>query len=167
MGQAFGDELSGGQAALQFSTGYLIEKSFNLYNLFVIALNFAYFRIPAKPEHRILFWGILGALVTTGGGRWFARGGVRLSARRLWLGKEPVTASLRQSWAIRRAQAFRLISADSRSGAGHCPFLTRLPESPPQAATQPGDCRDHQEHQVCRGYYEPSYPITCRSGNSG
>ncbi len=67
VGQAIGYELTGGQAALQFFTGYVVEKSLSLDNIFVIALIFSYFRIPATYQHRVLFWGILGALVMRGG----------------------------------------------------------------------------------------------------
>jgi tellurite resistance protein TerC len=58
--------LTGRQAALQFFTGYLIEKSLSLDNIFVIALIFTYFRVPLMYQHRVLFWGILGALVMRG-----------------------------------------------------------------------------------------------------
>jgi tellurite resistance protein TerC len=51
------------QAALEFLTGYLVEKSLSVDNVFVFALLFTYFRIPAMYQHRVLFWGILGALV--------------------------------------------------------------------------------------------------------
>lgn len=54
---------SGKQAALDFFTGYLLEKSLSIDNIFVIALIFSYFKIETKYQHRILFWGILGALV--------------------------------------------------------------------------------------------------------
>ncbi len=53
----------GAQAGLEFFTGYLIEKSLSIDNIFVIALIFGYFRVPDKYQHRVLFWGILGALV--------------------------------------------------------------------------------------------------------
>ncbi len=53
----------GSQPALEFLTGYLIEKSLSIDNIFVIALIFSYFSVPAKYQHRVLFWGILGALV--------------------------------------------------------------------------------------------------------
>ncbi len=53
----------GPQAGLEFFTGYLIEKSLSIDNIFVIALIFSYFRVPEKFQHRVLFWGILGALV--------------------------------------------------------------------------------------------------------
>ena len=52
--------------ALQFVTGYLIELSLSMDNVFVMALIFAHFAIPAKLQHRVLFWGILGALVMRG-----------------------------------------------------------------------------------------------------
>ncbi len=66
IGTAFGHALTGRQAALQFFTGYLIEKSLSLDNIFVIALIFSYFRVPPAYQHRVLFWGILGALVMRG-----------------------------------------------------------------------------------------------------
>ena len=50
--------------ALEFLTGYLIEKALSVDNLFVFVLIFAYFKVPAEYQHRILFWGILGALIT-------------------------------------------------------------------------------------------------------
>lgn len=53
----------GKQKALEFLTGYLIEKSLSVDNLFVFIILFSFFRIEAKHQHRILFWGILGALV--------------------------------------------------------------------------------------------------------
>jgi len=66
IGAELGHELNGRQAALLFFTGYLVEKSLSLDNIFVIALIFAYFRVPAMYQHRVLFWGILGALVLRG-----------------------------------------------------------------------------------------------------
>jgi tellurite resistance protein TerC len=59
-------DLDGRTAALQFFTGYLVEKSLSLDNIFVIALIFAYFQIPLAYQHRVLFWGILGALILRG-----------------------------------------------------------------------------------------------------
>ncbi|UCF34526.1 MAG: TerC family protein [Phycisphaerales bacterium] len=66
IGLEVGHELTGKQAALQFFTGYVIEKSLSLDNIFVIALIFAYFNVPAVYQHRVLFWGILGALIMRG-----------------------------------------------------------------------------------------------------
>ncbi len=53
----------GGGHAVDFLTGYLLEKSLSVDNLFVFVLVFAAFRIPLALQHRVLFWGILGALV--------------------------------------------------------------------------------------------------------
>src|SRR5215470_15556132 len=50
----------------EFITGYIIELSLSMDNVFVIALIFAYFGVPLKYQHRVLFWGILGALVMRG-----------------------------------------------------------------------------------------------------
>jgi len=53
----------GAQRGLEFFTGYLIEYSLSVDNVFVFILIFSYFAVPAKLHHRVLFWGILGALV--------------------------------------------------------------------------------------------------------
>ena len=58
--------LRGPDEALEFLTGYLIELSLSMDNVFVIALIFGYFQIPARYQHRVLFWGIVGALVMRG-----------------------------------------------------------------------------------------------------
>jgi tellurite resistance protein TerC len=58
--------LTGTQAAVKFFTGYVVEKSLSLDNIFVISLIFAYFGVPPLYQHRVLFWGILGALVMRG-----------------------------------------------------------------------------------------------------
>ncbi len=56
----------GPQAGLEFLTGYLIEKALSVDNIFVFVLIFSYFNVPAKYQHRILFWGIIGALLMRG-----------------------------------------------------------------------------------------------------
>jgi tellurite resistance protein TerC len=56
----------GHEYALQFFTGYLIEKSLSVDNLFVFLLIFSYFKVPAKYQHKVLYWGILGALIMRG-----------------------------------------------------------------------------------------------------
>jgi tellurite resistance protein TerC len=53
----------GQQRGLEFVTGYLIELSLSVDNLFVFILIFTYFKVPARYQHRVLFWGLLGALV--------------------------------------------------------------------------------------------------------
>ncbi|HEX7242474.1 MAG TPA: TerC family protein [Longimicrobiaceae bacterium] len=57
---------AGPQAGLEFLTGYLVEKSLAVDNVFVIAMIFSYFGVPAMYQHRVLFWGIVGALVMRG-----------------------------------------------------------------------------------------------------
>jgi tellurite resistance protein TerC len=56
----------GAKAGLEFLTGYLIEQALSVDNIFVFVLIFTYFAVPARYQHRILFWGILGALIMRG-----------------------------------------------------------------------------------------------------
>jgi tellurite resistance protein TerC len=56
----------GSRPALEFFTGYLIEKALSVDNIFVFVLIFSYFRVPAEYQHRVLFWGVLGALLMRG-----------------------------------------------------------------------------------------------------
>ncbi len=72
----------GGTRATEFLTGYLIEQSLSVDNLFVFVLVFATFRIPPHLQHRVLFWGILTALVLRGG---MIIGGTALLQRFHWL----------------------------------------------------------------------------------
>ena len=58
--------MGGGEAALKFITGYLVEESLSVDNIFVIALIFTYFRVPLAHQQRVLYWGILGAIVFRG-----------------------------------------------------------------------------------------------------
>jgi tellurite resistance protein TerC len=60
------DGLKPAVASMKFITGYLIELSLSIDNIFVIAIIFSSFRIPQKYQHRVLFWGILGAIVFRG-----------------------------------------------------------------------------------------------------
>lgn len=53
----------GKQRGLEFVTGYLIELSLSVDNLFVFLLIFSYFKVPARFQHRVLFWGVMGALI--------------------------------------------------------------------------------------------------------
>lgn len=56
----------GDKTGLEFLTGYLIEKSLSVDNIFVFIVIFSYFGVPSKYQHKILFWGILGALIMRG-----------------------------------------------------------------------------------------------------
>ncbi|MEO8515965.1 MAG: TerC family protein [Flavobacterium sp.] len=60
------DALKPAAAAMKYITGYLIELSLSVDNIFVIAVIFASFKIPQKYQHRILFWGIIGAIIFRG-----------------------------------------------------------------------------------------------------
>jgi tellurite resistance protein TerC len=53
----------GQQQALEFFTGYLVEKALSVDNIFVFIMIFTYFQVPSKFQHKVLFWGILGALI--------------------------------------------------------------------------------------------------------
>lgn len=69
LAMAFGGFIAfdrGREEALEYVTGYLIELSLSLDNVFVIALIFSFFRVPGHHQHRVLFWGILGALMMRG-----------------------------------------------------------------------------------------------------
>jgi tellurite resistance protein TerC len=66
LGVAFGGVIwawAGGDRAGEYYAGYLIEKSLSVDNIFVFALLFSFFAVPAAYQHRLLFWGVLGALV--------------------------------------------------------------------------------------------------------
>jgi tellurite resistance protein TerC len=58
--------LKGRDAGMEYFTGYVIEKALSVDNIFVFVLIFGYFRVPSRYQHRVLFWGILGALVMRG-----------------------------------------------------------------------------------------------------
>ncbi|MDX2176473.1 MAG: TerC family protein [Candidatus Sumerlaeia bacterium] len=66
IGRDFGLEMDGRTAALQFLAAYLVEKSLSLDNIFVFAVIFRYFAVRPEFQHRVLFWGIIGALVLRG-----------------------------------------------------------------------------------------------------
>lgn len=56
----------GAQSAVEYVTGYLVEKSLSLDNIFVMSLVFAFFAVPPRLQHRVLFWGILGVIFLRG-----------------------------------------------------------------------------------------------------
>ena len=70
------------QQTVEFITGYVIELSLSMDNVFVIALIFTHFAVPSRHQHRVLFWGILGALIMRGLMIWL---GVELLHRFEWL----------------------------------------------------------------------------------
>jgi tellurite resistance protein TerC len=72
----------GTQPGLEFLTGYIIERSLSFDNIFVFIIIFNYFAVPAEHQHRVLFWGILGALISRG---LFIAMGTALLSRFEWL----------------------------------------------------------------------------------
>ncbi|CAK0755618.1 tellurite resistance protein TerC [Gammaproteobacteria bacterium] len=73
---------SGTKPAIDFLAGYLLEKSLSVDNLFVFILLFSYFKVPASYQHKVLFWGIIGALIMRA---LFIFGGIALISRFHWL----------------------------------------------------------------------------------
>jgi tellurite resistance protein TerC len=74
--------LAGPTYALQFVTGYLIEKALSVDNVFVFLVVFSFFKVPARLQHRVLFWGIFGALLMRAA---FIMAGAALIARFEWI----------------------------------------------------------------------------------
>jgi tellurite resistance protein TerC len=72
----------GPQPALEFLTGYILEKSLSMDNVFVFAVIFTYMAVPARDQHRVLFWGIVGALLMRAA---FIAAGVVLIQRFEWI----------------------------------------------------------------------------------
>lgn len=72
----------GGEKALQFFTGYVVEFSLSVDNLFVFLLVFGYFKVPDTYRHKVLFWGILGALAMRG---IFIAAGITLLEKFHWI----------------------------------------------------------------------------------
>jgi tellurite resistance protein TerC len=71
----------GPEAGLEFFTGFLVEKSLSIDNIFVFILIFNYFHVPPVYQHKVLFWGIVGAVVLRAG---FIVGGLALMERFHW-----------------------------------------------------------------------------------
>lgn len=66
LGEEMGHPMSPQTAVLKYLTGYIVELSLSVDNIFVIAVIFSYFHIPRQFQHRVLFWGIVGAIVFRG-----------------------------------------------------------------------------------------------------
>ena len=75
-------ELRGSEAVVKYLTGYVVEKSLSIDNIFVIAMLFTLFSVPAILQHRLLFWGVLGALVMRGGMIWL---GTEMLHQHAWI----------------------------------------------------------------------------------
>src|SRR5690606_19505375 len=68
--------------ALEFLTGYVVEQSLSMDNLFVFYVLFAYFRVPPQFQRKVLYWGIFGALIMRGA---FIFAGAALISRFHWV----------------------------------------------------------------------------------
>jgi tellurite resistance protein TerC len=124
----------GAEAALLYITGYLLEESLSVDNLFVIAMIFESFKVPAKDRHRVLFWGIIGALVLRG---IMIAGGIFLVTRFTWLfyvfgayllyiavsllrTKDEEAGDAKNSLFVRAARRVLPITTDASSGRFSC-----------------------------------------------
>ncbi len=130
--------LQGTEAALLFLTGYLVEYSLSIDNIFVIALLISAFKVPRKYQHRVLFWGILGALVMRGmmiaagtalirNFTWtmYVFGGILIvSAVKMALSSDDNGKDPHNSWVARTAQKFYPLSPKFHGKS----FLTTLPD---------------------------------------
>jgi tellurite resistance protein TerC len=72
----------GGVSAAEFGTGYLLEKALSVDNLFLFALLFAAFQVPARNQHRVLYWGVVGAMIMRAV---MIAGGITLLNRFAWM----------------------------------------------------------------------------------
>lgn len=105
----------GGNAGVEFTTAWLLEKSLSVDNLFVFALIFAYFKVPREYQHRVLFFGVIGALVFRG---IFLGAGVAIVTK--------FTAVLFVFAAILLYSAFKLLKDDDDSYDPGTSFAVRL-----------------------------------------
>jgi tellurite resistance protein TerC len=111
----FGLDLAGGEpdgrtAAVLFLTGYLVEKSLGLDNIFFIAMIFSYFRVPPAYQHRVLYWGIIGA--------------VAMRALMILAGTALIE---RVDWILYLFGAFLIVSGIRMGLVGHPPDLEKNP----------------------------------------
>lgn len=137
IGLHIGNDTDGWTAAVQFLTGYVLEKSLSMDNIFVMAVIFGYFRVPAELQHRVLFWGVLGALVMRGGTialgtalvqkfHWmnYVFGAMLLITAVKLLLVESKDFEPDKNWMVRLARRFYPVS--SHYDGAH--FFTRLPD---------------------------------------
>jgi tellurite resistance protein TerC len=114
----------GGAAAVEFGTAYLLEKSLSVDNLFVFLIVFATLEIPEAEQHRVLFWGIFGALVTRG--LFIAAGSAMLAA---WHGVLYVMGGFLLFTAIRTLRAPQKEASEGKLvsfARRHLPFTPKL-----------------------------------------
>ena len=128
----------GRRAGVEFATGYLLEFSLSLDNVFAIALVFGYFQVPAEYRHRVLFWGVIGALIMRGlmigvgvalierfDWALYVLGALLLGSGIWMLVRRDESINPERSWITRLARRL-LPFSDTLDGAR---FLTRVPAS--------------------------------------
>ncbi len=123
-------QVNGGQlAAVKFLTGYVVELSLSMDNVFVIALIFEHLRVPTIYQHRVLFWGILGALAMRGT---MIGIGAQLVARYHWIlylfGAFLVITAIRMLWKNEAEEEAEMESAVVRWLRKHFPVTDRFHE---------------------------------------
>ena len=137
----------GRTATLKYLTGYVVEKSLSVDNLFVIAMLFTFFAVPPIYQHRVLFWGVVGALVMRGamialGAKLIAEfhwllyvfgGFLLLTGIKMLLIKDDATDPS-EAWAVRIAR--RLLPVSDRFHGSH--FLVRAGSTAAAEAATPG-----------------------------
>ncbi len=134
--QLTGDFIPGSKAVVLYLTGYLLELSLSLDNIFVMALIFTYFKVPNEHQHRVLFWGILGAVIFRA---IMIFAGVALiqqfswliyifgafiiyAALKMWASKDEDEVDLKNNWLLRRV---RKVLPVTRSFYGQHFFIKR------------------------------------------
>jgi tellurite resistance protein TerC len=114
----------GAPSALEFAAGYLIEKSLSVDNLFVFLLIFTAFRVPSEQQHRVLFWGVLGALVMRG---LFIAAGAALLRHFHWI---LYVFGVVLLWSALKMWRDDPIAADPKRSAAYRLFCRLFPYSP-------------------------------------
>jgi tellurite resistance protein TerC len=126
---------SGSDAVIQYVTGYLLEWSLSVDNIFVIALIFAYLRIPVLYQYRVLFWGIVGAIVLRGlmiaagtalvqrfDWMFYVFGGILLFSALRMLKDDPAESDIAHSWPVRVVRRFMPVTTEITTSR----FLIRM-----------------------------------------
>jgi tellurite resistance protein TerC len=116
---------SGADAVIQYVTGYLLEWSLSVDNIFVIALIFTYLKIPPLYQYRVLFWGIVGAIVLRGlmiaagtalvhrfDWMFYVFGAILLVSALRMLGPDAEEQDVANSWAVRVVRRFMPVTPD-------------------------------------------------------
>src|SRR5437660_8843867 len=135
--------VKGPHHGLDFLTGYLIEYSLSVDNIFVFVLIFAYFRVPPRAQHRVLVWGIVGALVMRGIMIWCGIALVQrfhfvlylfglflvITALRMFFKKHPAT-DFKEGWVLRTCRRVLPITREFRAEHFHVRVDGRLMFTP-------------------------------------